>query len=212
MALSIKVDVSQAALQAPAEVRARAAALKGARLNTQIGRSVAELFKENFFKLDRERPNALGGSRTHFYADAAKATSSEGDDTGATITVSQQGIRQRLEGGTIRAIKGKYLTIPARAEAYGKSVRSFKNLRFVKLSGDRAMLVEVDQQGVSFGKKKDGSVSRGHVSGGLVMFWLVPSVTQKGDRSVIPRETQIREVVFATANVAWMRAAKGGKS
>jgi hypothetical protein len=209
MALSIKVDVSQAALKAPAEVRARAAALKGTRLNTQIGRGVAELFKEHFFELDRERPNALGGQRTHFYGDAAKATSSYGDEAGATITVAQQGIRQRLLGGTIRAVNGKYLTIAARAEAYGKRAREFKDLVFVKLSGDRAMLVQADSQRVFFGRRRDGRATQGEVRGGLVMFWLVPSVTQKGDPTVLPRETQIREVVMTVANTAWARSEGG---
>lgn len=208
MALSIKVDVSQAALQAPAGVRTRAAALKGARLNTQIGRGVAELFKEHFFELDRERPNALGGQRSHFYGDAAKATSSSGDESGATVTVATQGIRQRLLGGTIRAVNGKYLTIPARAEAYGKRAREFKDLRFVKLRGDRAMLVQADSQTVHFGRRKDGAATPGSVKGGLVMYWLVPSVTQGPDRSVIPSESEIRNTIGEVVQAAWQRKEK----
>jgi hypothetical protein len=207
MALSLHVDISKEAERAPAELQRRIAALRGARLNTQIGRGVAELFKDHLFELDRTRPNALGGKRTHFYADAAKATSSEGDDAGATITVAQQGIRQRLEGGEIRAQNGKYLTIPARAEAYGRTAREFRNLVFIKLSGDRAMLVEANSRDVSF---RGGKAKGGKERGGLVYFWLVPSVHQKGDRTVLPAEAKIRARVLEIVNIAFRRLARPG--
>jgi hypothetical protein len=196
MAISIKVNVSGDLRGAVRQIEDRKASLLGAKLNVQIGRRVAELFKERFFNLDKERPNQLGGKRTHFYADAAKAVSSEGNAKEAIVTVAQQGIRQRIEGGTIRPIKGKYLAIPARTEAYGKGPREFKNLRFVKTERG-AMLVEA--------APKDGGAVKGKVKGGLAMYWLVPSVTQKGDPTVLPRRDEIERVVHEVVLAAAKR-------
>lgn len=209
MALTVTVDVSREATEVGSQIAARAAALQGARLNTQIGRGVAELFRLNFRNLDRERANALGGKRTHFYSDAMKATFSSGDDEGATVTVAALGIRQRLLGGTIKPREGKYLTIPARAEAYGRRAREFQNLKFVRLSGGRGMLV-------ADGAGRAGHSSKKHIGSkeeGLVYFWLVPSVHQDADPTVLPNEGAIRAVVAGVVTMAWnRRQAAGGNS
>jgi hypothetical protein len=116
MALSQTVEISEKLQRLPQELQERAIALKGAKLNTQIARGVQQLFMAHFFDLDKTRANPFGAAvKTHFYGDAAKATSSSGTDSEAIVTVAQQGIRQRLEGGTIRAKPGGWLTIPARA-------------------------------------------------------------------------------------------------
>jgi hypothetical protein len=210
MAVSIKVNISGDLAGEAKRLGDFRTDILGRKLNAQIGRRVGELFKERFFQLDKERPNKLGGERTHFYADAAKAVSSEGNANEAIVTVAQQGIRQRIEGGTIRPIKGKYLTIPARAEAYGHTAREFKNLRFVKTSRG-GMLVDVDVQRVSFGRaRKDGTrkVTPGAVQGGGAMFWLVPSVTQSGDRTILPRRDEVERVVHETVAAAIKRERK----
>lgn len=205
MALSIKVEVSKSVTDAPAQVAKRIAALKGARLNTQIGRGVANLFQGHFISLDARRANSLGGKRTHFYGDAAEATSSSGTDAEAIVTVAQQGIRQRLLGGTIRPGAGKkYLTIPARAEAYGKRAREFKDLRFVKLKNGRGMLVAGELTGATGKISKKGELQfRAGSEEGVVMYWLVPSVAQKADRGVLPSDEAIRASVEKTIDAAW---------
>jgi hypothetical protein len=207
MALSITVDISKAALKAPAEVARRVAVLRGAALNRQIGRGVAGLFSDHFRYLDATRPNALGGNRTHFYGDAAKAVSSDGDNEGATITVAQQGIRQRLQGGTIRPGAGKkYLTIPARAEAYGRRAREFHDLKFVKLKNGRGMLVAGELTGLTGKMNKKGEVvERPGTEDGVVMYWLVPSVVQKADPSVLPPGAAIRGMVQHVIDQAFYR-------
>jgi hypothetical protein len=206
MGLSITVDISKAAENAPAEVLRRARALQGKRLNTQIARGVQQLFQKHFFALDSSRANGLGGQRTHFYADAAKATSSEGTESEAIITVAQQGIRQRRFGGTIKARPGSWLTIPARAEAYGRRAREFHDLHFVKLKNGNAMLIAGGATGLT-GKfnKKGEAIERGGSEEGVVMYWLVPSITQDADPSVLPTETEVRDIVRGVINAAWQR-------
>jgi hypothetical protein len=194
MGLSITVDISKAALDAPAVLR-RAAALQGKKLNTQIARGVQQLFMSHFFELDRTRANDLGGKRTHFYGDAAKATASEGTDSEAIVTVAQQGIRQRLEGGEIHAKPGSWLTIPARGEAYGHRAREFHDLHFVKLKNGNAMLIAGELTGAT-GKmdKKGNLITRGGTEEGVVMYWLVKDVIQEKDPSVLPSEEKFAAV------------------
>lgn len=215
MALSQKVEISQNLLAAPMEVQRRALALKGAKLNTQIARGVQQLFVGHFFELDKTRANDLGGKRTHFYGDAAKATSSEGTDSEAIVTVAQQGIRQRLEGGTIRAKPGSWLTIPARGEAYGRRAREFHDLHFIPLKNGNAMLVAGELTSAT-GKldKKGNVVTRAGSEEGVVMYWLVKEVTQAPDRSVLPSAIEIEAAVVSTVDAAWgfKQLGQGGKS
>lgn len=208
MAVTVELNLSGFEA-AERSMKARIDALRGARLNVQIGRGVANLFRDHLFRLNGERANALGGPRTNFYSDAAKATHSEGNDTEATVTISQQGMRQRLYGGTIRARNKKYLTIPARAEAYGRGAREFHDLHFVKLKNGTAMLVAGELTGVSKKLNSDGTLrSRKGLEEGVVMFWLVPSVVQKADRSVLPSDFAIEEAIRKVITDAWTLAGK----
>lgn len=212
MALSQTVEISANLLAAPMEVQKRALALQGQKLNTQIARGVQQVFMAHFFELDRTRANDLGGKRTHFYGDAAKATSSQGTETEAIVTVAQQGIRQRLEGGTIRAKPGGWLTIPARAEAYGRRAREFHDLHFIKLKNGNAMLVAGELTGATGRMDKKGNLqTRAGSEEGVVMYWLVPEVYQAPDASVLPKAIDIEAVVVKTVDAAWGRK-EGGKS
>lgn len=156
-----------------------------------MGRSVANLVRDHLAKFNAAHPNRMGGTRTNFYAQASKATSHEVTGDGAMVTVAQQGIRQRLFGGEIHPVNAKWLTIPARAEAYGHRASDFNNLRFVVLPGGGAALIEGERSDVKIGRaKKDGSrsVKKLGEAGGGVMFWLRKSVTQEGDPDVIPSD------------------------
>jgi len=193
MALTQTIDVNEELAKAPAEMEKRIAALQGARLHKQIARGVAQnVFIPHFVQLDSERANELGGQRSHFYGNTAKSVSSGGDAEGATVTMSQLGLRQRLEGGEIKPRQGKYLTIPARSEAYGKRAREFDDLEFVKLSGGRGMLV----------RKATGAVSE-RADVGVIYYWLVPSVLQTADPSVLPNVSTIDAEARRIIAMAW---------
>src|SRR5712692_8801431 len=93
-----------------------------------IGRAVVQLVQHHFLRLNSSRANPLGGPRSNFYAQAARNTRYDVLTDGVLVSVSQIGIRQRLEGGEILPRNAKYLALPAIAEAYGKRAREFPNL------------------------------------------------------------------------------------
>jgi len=180
------------------ELRAKAATIgQEDELGLVGGRAAANLTKDHLFALDT-RVNQLGGPRTHFYSSAAKSVSQVQKRGGVVaFDVTKLGLTQRWLGGTITAGKGissasggptKYLTIPARAETYNVPPSAFSDLKFVPRRGGGAMLVQALQTTVSIGKK---AVARGIQLGGLVMYWLVKSVTQKPDPSVMPTEEEL---------------------
>ena len=75
-------------------------------------------------------------------------------------------------------------------------------------------LEEAPSQDVSFGRKrKDGSrkVTHGEVRGGLIMYWLVPCVVQKADRTVLPSDAEIEAEVRKVVTAAWAFKAGGAK-
>lgn len=178
----------------------------------EVGASERDLFVRHFEGLP---PNKRFPSEsTGFWKRAARATSFEsaGPSSGVagsvTVAVDQIGVQQRLLGGTITAVNAKYLTIPARAEAYGKSAREFSNLRFVAFASGAAALVESDHTTIAFGRtRKDGTRKvSGTTRGGGVMFWLKRSVNQQPDRGVIPSG----EAIGQTAAMGLQRAFEAG--
>lgn len=157
------------------------------------GRGAVNRIKDHLLDLDAKRPNKLGGTRTHFYASAADSVS-EPRLSGGTVSfsIAKVGVAQRFYGGPIHAGVGtssvtgsptKYLAIPACSGAYGLPPDTFSNLRFIPRRNGGAMLVMPLQAAAPDGKKRTVSRSK---AGGLVMYWLVTSVYQKPDPSVLP--------------------------
>jgi len=177
-----------------------------------IGAAVVELFQQNFRSLP---DNKQGWPTTNFWARAARSTNYDVAAEAININVDQQGVRQRLEGGEIRPVNKAWLTIPARAEAYGKRAGEFSGLHFVFFRQGHAALMENDSVDVSFGKqRKDGSrqVKQGAERSG-VMFWLVKSVTQTANPAVIPSEQSITATAMETATgIAERFHQRGGAS
>lgn len=182
------------------------------------GRAVASFLRQWFFDLDAARPNALGGPRTHFYAGIARSVQQPNVSAQrATIDIRGIGLLQRWLGGTIRAGQGissatggptKWLAIPARSEAYGKTPSEFNDLSFVPPgNGHPGMLVQNLQRRIKLGKNLrftpdlSGTTRyRSEEVGGLAMFWLVKEVNQKPDPSVMPQESQISEVAVTSVS------------
>ncbi len=168
-----------------------AALVRGSQIANRYIGAVAVLIRKNFKALDDERANTMGGKRTHFYAEASKGTTWEAEASGGTISVHATGIAQRLFGGTIKPVKGKWLAIPARAEAYGHSPRDFDDLE-PRIGANAGALVQRVSQSFSMVKdqrkgNKGGQRSKpGAEQGGGVLFWLVKSVTQDPDETVLP--------------------------
>jgi len=162
-------------------------------LSRELGRAGVAAVKEHFFRLDGERANPMGGKRSHFYWNAGASAEASPIEGGTKITVTKTGLRQRWFGGTIRAINCKYLTIPARAESYGVRARDMGDLTFIPtkrggmlVKDEQTHTVDMDSGGHRIRSAAKGQRKSRKKGIGLVMYWLVPSVYQKPDPSVIP--------------------------
>lgn len=191
------------------EVRAKLASISQAiaddQLKPVIGRAGVNFVKQHLLDYNSDHPNALGGKRTNFFATAGRETNFTSEGDGVSLNISQTGIAQRYFGGTIKPVSGKLLTIPANADAYGHRAGEFDNLELV---GNRKYgflaLVERQSDAISIGRRrKDGSrgIKRGKKLGGRIMFWLVPSVTQKADPDVLPGERELGEHIRGEVGV-----------
>lgn len=180
-----------------------------------IGRSAVNTVRDYLFDQNASRANKLGGSRTNFYASAARATHFDEVDDGVLISINQVGIAQRYYGGTIEPVSKKFLTIPARAEAYGKRAGEFPNL-VVLWSRNGPYALAAGEQSSSTVSSGSGKNSRARTSRqnavkpGIILFWLVKSVTQKPDPTVLPDRSTIIENIKGDVNSYLTRSLRRG--
>jgi len=142
------------------------------------GRAGANTVKTHLRGLEATRPNRLGGTRSHWYAGAARATSHRTAPDGAIVSVSQVGFRMRLLGGTITPKRRKALTIPARPEAYGRTAREIPNLFVLRWRGGKKAALA----------RREGKTLR-------IWFWLVKRATIRPDPSLLPTSAAIGSAV-----------------
>lgn len=210
--MAITVDIRD---NVSASLKSMAAALTPARLNPAIGRAEVILFQKWFQTLPS---NKQGFPTTGFWPAAARATNFNLLGDGVVVSVSKQGVRQRYHGGTIKPTGGrKYLTIPARPEAYGKRAGEFNNLvlAFRREGGQVHAFALVEARATTVNlkeKRRKGATVSDYArsTGGGVMFWLVKSVTQKADRNIIPDDDRITAVAGETIGDIVERAFKRG--
>ena len=187
------------------------------RVKPRIATAVTGLIKGHLFTRDAQ-PNKNGWPSQHFYSGAAKGTSWTILADGISVSINKQGFRQRYQGGVIKPVNVKLLTIPARAETYGHRAGEFDNLKIQfgrRKDGTIGPVALVAKEGgarrAKFGPGRE--MGDGHAIAGLeegiVMFWLVPEVTQQGDPSILPTQQQIETVALAAAEAGAMRLLKG---
>ena len=159
----------------------------------------ANLVRDHFAALAGSNHNPYGVKST-FWARMRRGTRAEANATKGEVAMPAEA-GHRYFGGTIRPTAGrKYLTIPARAEAYGRSAREFDFLEV--LYNSRGPVALVDKARVEVVRTKSGRSKRDKESGapltqdapgGLVFFWLVRSATQRADPSVLPTDAALKE-------------------
>ncbi|MCA1660114.1 MAG: hypothetical protein LC642_06225 [Verrucomicrobiaceae bacterium] len=163
-------------------------------LNAAIGKRGEVELREHFLERNQE-PNKKGWPSQDFWGRIRKSTSlASVDQSGATIAIGDPAIAQKIYGGEITPKEGKYLTLPAIAEAAGRSARTFNNLeplvRWINGSRRAIALVERAASEIKYGRaRKDGSRSVTHTAsrlGGKVFYWLVEKVRQKKDPRALP--------------------------
>lgn len=192
MAIEIEIDIKDAATPSLEAI------IRNLRDRTRLhgalgGRGEREL-RDHFAKRESE-PNKTGWPKQHFWDQIRSATAlSKTDQEGATVTINDPRLAQKIYGGTIVPGAGKkYLALPAIAEAYGRSPRSLTNLhpviRFINGERRAVALAENLASEISYGRlRKDGTRAVKHTASriGGIWYWLVKSVTQAKDERALP--------------------------
>lgn len=153
-----------------------------AQLHRAMAEKVKPIITRNFQRLSVTQRNPFGATSSGFWQRMIGGTRARADAAAGYIDMPRE-VAQRFHGGTITPSGGrKFLTIPARAEAYGKSARQFDDLHFVPTRRG-GMLVRNVRTRLGRGKNRQRGSSE---AGGETYFWLVKSVTQRADKSVLP--------------------------
>ncbi len=178
VALTIQADDLQAIRDS---VETLHGAVTGDDVLRVIGHAMTETVRRHFAELAQDAQHhqtaqSLGADRSGFFEKARQGThDAQLEEGGVSVSIDARGIAQRYFGGTIEARPGSYLTIPAIAIAYGKRAREF-DLRLV-LFGDTGLAALVSK-----------SVPADESN---VYYWLVRSVTQAADPTILPEESEI---------------------
>ena len=217
--MMISVNINDGATPA---AKAMIASLNGPGLVKAGADEVRVELREHFALLEQTRPNKNAWPRQHFWADVRQTVNAPvvASANTATVSITHYAINQRLMGGYIFPKNGKkYLTIPARPEAYGKKAAEIPGLRFGfaenKYGNLAPALVQTAAQAVKFGRtKKDGTRTVTPGAYGDAFYFLVKKVFQPADPSVLPTEAKIAAAAQRGANLYAEamadRAAKGG--
>jgi hypothetical protein len=192
--VSVQGDSATPALQALLE------AMEPKAIAANVGEAEVTLFQNHF---QNAPANKMGWPSTGFWQDAARATNYQvaGGGAGVRINVNEVGVRQRFEGGEILPVNASKLAIPARAEAKGKAPEEWNNLKVAFNRNGAFALVEADASQITYGKKDRKTGQRDFSTetvGGGVYYWLVDSVNQLPDPSVLPADEDIKQVAGET--------------
>ena len=184
-----------------------------------VGRAGTNKLRSHLVDYDRSHANALGGKRTHFYAQAARSTHYEDVAGGVILVISHVGIGLRyfgtdaLPGGKLRPVNARLLAIPATRKAHGRRPREFDNLQLVMFgSTGIGALMERAHSEISF--SSTGRIRRGRTVRGKrrkIYYWLVPEVEQKGDPDVLPSESALMDAIVPPAH-QYVRAIREGNA
>ncbi len=181
MSLSFKIDVSGDAQVIKLLERLRGALTDKTALHKSIGSYAETLTRQHLTTLAGTRhktADKLDATRSGHLTRAAESVISEGSQDAAIVTVVSPGISRAFGNLTITAKPGKWLTIPANAEAYNRRARTFNDLRIAFFGRGRMALVKAEQSSLK-DRKQSGGRSE-------VYYWLKKSVTQKQDRTLLP--------------------------
>ena len=168
-------------------------ALSAEQVSAAVGAAEVNLFQNH---LAKNPPNKNHWPTTNFWQRAAQTVTSEATDNGVAINVNQVGVAQRYYGGDIYPRDHLFLTIPARSAAYGRTAGDFSNLTVTYGRNGAFALVESLPGKISAGKK-GAQAAEADDAGGGALFWLVRSVRQDPDPTVLPNESEIAQAAKA---------------
>lgn len=168
------------------------------------GTGLLEAIKDHLVKRDAV-PNKNQWPKTHFHDRARKQTFLTTTPTDATVHIALVGFGTFVTGkpDVIKPVNAKFLTIPARPEAYGKRAREFSDLIFAIVDDfygrPRPALIRASQTVFKFGKKTKGKrmVKDVEEVGGEVYFWLAKSVRPKPHPEALPKTEDMKRAAVA---------------
>ena len=137
----------------------------------------------------RARPgNRRGFPSSGYWADAADSVSVKpGSGKSAAVEIAKEGVALHYEGGTVRPdAGGKALAIPLDASVYGKKPSEWSGFRRGDEPGDDDVLSVFWPKNSPHGFLKERDT-------GNLLYLLVPSVTIRADRTVLPDEGELMD-------------------
>lgn len=164
-----------------------------------LGRRAANDLKKHF-RSRNARPNRLGGRRTNFWLEVARSVQSPVvvGATSVRVDITHPAYAQKLHGGTIRAKRGKFLTIPIHPEAHGRAASVLERelsvtlFRPARANGSLSRLLAAAEE--------DGTIT--------VFYVLKESVTQKADPEAFPDRDTFTAGLVEEARKYTIRKAK----
>lgn len=121
--------------------------------------------------------NKLGAKPTGYLTKRAELIEGTGDAQQATLKLTGHIFKRAFGPVTVRARQGKMLTIPMRAEAYGRRAREFDDLFIIRAKQGRAFLAR--------------KVAEGRVQ---FLYLLKSVVVLPQDRGLLPSDAQFQQL------------------
>ncbi|MFH0879826.1 MAG: hypothetical protein V2A34_08950 [Lentisphaerota bacterium] len=190
------------------KLRRLTTALNNGSYRPALGQAGARIMVDHFSSINRsgahKSATELGAKPSELYAEFAEATNYQVEADGVLLTVAHHAIRQRYYGGRIDPVNASRLTLPARAEAYGRRAGTVGvpldfhyapdpktgRWRPALVSWEGGTRVIKDRRKGHKGEMRTVPDKRRPPG---VWFWLVRHVNQQGDHTVIPTREQFIE-------------------
>jgi hypothetical protein len=176
-------------------------------LRTMIGAALAcaegavVVFENHFVNLASSNRNKFG-ARGGFWNRMLSGTKAGGDGHIGFIRMPRE-VGARRYGATITPKKGKFLAIPARSEAYGKSPRQFDDLHFIPTRGG-GILVKTAEAKPRGERKRARRIGGGKESRGQAFYFLVPKVVINPNPAIFPHDSAITGAASKAA-IGWFQ-------
>lgn len=161
------------------------------------GNSVKKLLQAHYREKNENEPNKLGADRSNFWGDVGLSVEGPiSNGSQVLVNITHPHIRQKIYGGTIKAKRTKYLTIPMHKDSYGVRARVLEREKSISL-------VFVETNGNKF--------LAGEHEGRFQFFYLLKeSVTQKPWPQSIPENDDLAKSVREGAAEALLSALSAG--
>jgi hypothetical protein len=125
--------------------------------------------------------NRLGATPSHYYSRRADAveTRVNGTHRDVRLTVYGEIFQRTYRSVTVRPVKRKWLTIPAKAAAYNRRAGEISGLQFIQLKPNLAALIKPTEPGQPLD----------------VWYWLKKGVILPQDRGLLPSDAEFHKAM-----------------